>query len=286
MSNYKSFDFREASVQFPKRERAYVFFSHEGKPFKSATLGFTEPSESYYMRRSKLFEVSVFEYVIDGEVEIYIDGEWQSAKAGDFYILSAGMDQFYRSSSNKPCKKIWINYVSDYMQHFLAAYGVSMGIYRSEKAKIYFDELFKLTELSDMSDDVPFKIADLIHKIVKVAATEKNLADAEEYEMMRGLSEYVYKKLNLDDFSEEIGMSKSNVIRKFKKKYGITPYEYLIGLKLEAAKILLRDTDMSIKEISEKVAINDEHYFSSLFLRRVGMRPLSYRKSSKNLNFD
>ena len=284
MSNYSSYEFREASVQYPKTEKAYAFFSYDGIPFQSATVGITNPGPRYSMRRGPLFEVCVFEYVLEGEVEIYLDNEWKIASAGDFYILPPRMTHRYRSSQKNPCKKIWINYVSDYMYDYLKAYGVVMGIYHSSSAKIYFDELFKIVEEPNKTEDTPFRVADLLHKIVKVAAKEKKRESCGEYEMVQKLSEYVYKKLNLDEFSAGLMMSKSNLIRRFKRQFGVTPYEYLIGMKLENAKILLRDTQMSVKEISAKLCISDEHYFSTLFLKRVGVRPLAYRKKELELD--
>ena len=71
------------------------------------------------------------------------------------------------------------------------------------------------------------------------------------------------------------------MIRIFKKIYGVTPYEYLIELRLQTAKILLKDTNLTIKEIADKLVFFDEHYFSSIFLKKVGVRPGVYRKSSE-----
>lgn len=283
MSNYSSYEFREASVQYPKTEKAYAFFSYDEIPFQSATVGITNPGPKYSMRRSPLFEVCVFEYVLEGEVEIFLDNEWKVASAGDFYILSPRVMHRYRSSDKHPCKKIWINYVCDYMYDFLKAYGVTTGIYHSSSVKIYFDELLNIVEEPNKNEDTPFRIADLLHKIVKTAAKERKKEICGEYEMVQKLSEYVYKKLNLDELAELFMMSKSNLIRRFKRQFGVTPYEYLIGIKLENAKILLRDTDMTVKEISAKLCISDEHYFSTLFLNRVGYRPLAYRKKELEL---
>jgi transcriptional regulator GlxA family with amidase domain len=100
--------------------------------------------------------------------------------------------------------------------------------------------------------------------------------------MRRILASYVHKKLNLDELAESLHMSKSNIIRIFKKKYNVTPYEYVISLRIETAKILLRDTKLSIREIADKLVFFDEHYFSSLFLKKVGVRPGIYRNTSRD----
>ena len=91
------------------------------------------------------------------------------------------------------------------------------------------------------------------------------------------LSAAVYKKVELDSIASELHLSKSTIIRIFKKAYGTTPYEFLIDRKIEAAKTLLSSSCMLVKEISEKLCFTDEHYFSSLFLKRVGECPTDYR---------
>ena len=52
-------------------------------------------------------------------------------------------------------------------------------------------------------------------------------------------------------------------------------------LKVNTAKILLKDTKMQIREIAEKLSICDEHYFSALFKSRTGTTPREYRSGRK-----
>ena len=281
MSNNELINKNEYGVKYPSKERAYAFIPHNKIPFESAIVGETYPFPGYEINRSENTKICLFEYIVSGEGEVFVGGRWQYAKAGDFYILPSGQKQHYRSSSVDPWRKIWINYTAPYMESFLSAYGIVGGIYRSESVRVYFDELTFLAKTDDLSENTAFKIADRIHRIVRCAALNREETE-DEWGMRRLLCSYVYKKLNLDEFAEKMHMSKSNVIRLYKKKYGITPYEELIRMKIEAAKTLLGETSLPIKEIAAKVCITDEHYFSSLFLERTGIRPGSYRKDRKN----
>ena len=168
------------------------------------------------------------------------------------------------------------------MASFLRSYGIEGGIFNSETVKGYFEELVSLPKSDGLSQEIYFRIADRLHKIVRIAATLNNDAADDDYGMRRILSGYVHTKLNLDELAEELHMSKSNLIRIFKKKYKVTPYEYVISLRIETAKIFLRDTKLTIKEIADKLVFFDEHYFSSVFLKKVGLRPGAYRTSVKD----
>ena len=277
MSNMENVKMSEYPVSFPIKEKAYAFIPHDGIPFRNAVLGITNPTANYRISRPNS-TICLFEYILEGEGEVWIDGRWQTASVGDFYILPAGMDQIYRSSENNPWKKLWVNYYSDYMPSFLSAYGIRGGVFHSESVRTYFEELISLTKSGGGGDETCFRIADRLHKIVRMAAMLNKNEQDDEYGMRRLISTYVHKKLNLDELAESLHMSKSNLIRIFKKKYGVTPYEYLIDLRLETAKILLKDTKLTIKEIADKLVFFDEHYFSSIFLKKIGVRPGVYRK--------
>jgi len=275
MSNKENIIISSYGVAYPGKEHAYAFVPNDSVPFTSAVIGITNPTPSYEMQRENA-RICLFEYVLEGEGEILLDGEWIKAAAGDFYILPAGIDHVYRSSKAAPWKKLWVNLDSGYMPSLLSSYGITGGVFHSNGARVYFEELFALPKSDHPTIDIYYEITARLEKIVAVAS---RLA-RENRGMINVISKYIYKKTTLDEIARELHLSKSSLIRSFRKKHGATPYEYLIELRIQSAKILLRDTSLSIKEIADKLAFTDEHYFSSKFLERVGTRPTAYRKES------
>lgn len=267
----------EYNVKYTGKEKAVAFITDDGSPFSTAIIGITYPFSDYSVYRSAENDQNVFEYILDGSGEVRLNGSWSSVRAGDMYILREGEPHFYRADPKTPWKKLWINYASDYISEFFTAYRVKSGIYRSESAKPYFDRLYEYTRLHPADRNTCFDIADCVHKIIEAAAKNSGDPISDEYRIKEALNASIYKKLNLDELSESLHISKSNIIRSFRSKYGTTPYEYLISLKITAAKALLKDTLMTVKEISERLQITDEHYFSTVFLKKTGMRPRAYR---------
>lgn len=278
-------DVKEYPVKYPVKEKAYVIVPHNGIPFSSAAVGITYPNPDYSVTRMS-YNINLFEYVVSGSGEVMINGEWRKASAGDLYILPQGIEHNYRSAREDPWEKLWINYSADYIPAFLNSYGVGNGIYRAESARVYFEELIELTKASAVTENSAFLIADRIHKIIRAAAMANSTEAQDEYGMRRLISGYVYKKLNLDELAAELHMSKTNVIRVFKRLWGQTPYDYLLCEKIRNAKILLTETKLPIREIADKLAISDEHYFSTVFYKKVGIRPSQYRKRGKEGAYD
>lgn len=85
------------------------------------------------------------------------------------------------------------------------------------------------------------------------------------------------KDWKLDDLIAKAHMSRSNLMRVFRKATGQTPIEYLVRLRIQKAMELLRNSNLSITEIAMEVGFNDSNYFTRQFRRIVGKSPRSFR---------
>ncbi len=73
-------------------------------------------------------------------------------------------------------------------------------------------------------------------------------------------------------------VSQSCFNRRFKKETGITPIEYLIGVRLERAKTMLKRKKISVTEIAMRCGFGSSAHFSSCFQSRLGISPSEYRE--------
>jgi len=75
-------------------------------------------------------------------------------------------------------------------------------------------------------------------------------------------------KAGINEFKLKIG---------FREIFGISPYKYLTKLRLDMAKLLLEDTDYTIREIADKVGFETYNGFSVCFRNAFGVLPSQYR---------
>lgn len=79
--------------------------------------------------------------------------------------------------------------------------------------------------------------------------------------------------------------------RVFKRKYGCSPMEYLVQTRMNQAKFLLNETEVTIRDIAYSVGYADMYYFSRLFKKQTGETPAQFKmhnlglKSSVRTNF-
>ena len=92
------------------------------------------------------------------------------------------------------------------------------------------------------------------------------------------LRENVRAKLTLNDICEKMNCSRSFACRVFKEQTGDTLFSYFNKLKIEEAKNMLLETDMSISDISYSLGFDELKYFDYIFKKHVGDTPNSYRK--------
>ena len=90
---------------------------------------------------------------------------------------------------------------------------------------------------------------------------------------------HIKKRFRLEDLCHYLKKSESQVIRVFKKKYGATPYVYLMDQRIELAKQMLLGTALSVRQIALELCFTDEYYFSNFFKKKTGLSPAKYRTS-------
>lgn len=85
--------------------------------------------------------------------------------------------------------------------------------------------------------------------------------------------------ITLNDLAERFNLNPSYLGRVFKRRYGHSPIDYLIQVRLAKAKQLIREKPrLLFKEVAEIVGYNDPFYFSKLFKQWTGLTPREYKK--------
>jgi AraC-like DNA-binding protein len=83
--------------------------------------------------------------------------------------------------------------------------------------------------------------------------------------------------LNLETISGEAGYSPFHFIRLFREAFDVTPHQYLTERRIQRAKHLLSQGEMTVTEVCFAVGFQSLGSFSALFARRVGYPPAVYR---------
>lgn len=97
----------------------------------------------------------------------------------------------------------------------------------------------------------------------------------------RMLDEQVYTNATITELAGRLGMSRTQFTKIFAKVYGISPRQYVSQQKMNAAKVLLMNTDAPIGEIAARLGFASFNHFSRQFRRWSGQPPSYYRPKYK-----
>jgi AraC-like DNA-binding protein len=81
-----------------------------------------------------------------------------------------------------------------------------------------------------------------------------------------------------EDICKSIGISRVQLYRKVKALLDINVNEYIINTRLQKAKYLLQNEELTIGEIAYKVGFSTPAYFSTVFKSKFGVTPKAFKE--------
>lgn len=119
----------------------------------------------------------------------------------------------------------------------------------------------------------------LVHEVFRQLDEQKikPLVPDQIYQTVRYMEDYYKEAITLEQLADQIDCSPRTLLRRFKQIYRKSPIDYLIGIRLDQAKRLLLDTNLSVRDISEDVGYSDYYYFSRIFKKHIGVSPVKFR---------
>lgn len=92
------------------------------------------------------------------------------------------------------------------------------------------------------------------------------------------VSKHYAQKVTLETLTDVTGLSSAYLSSIFKSETGETITDFITACRMDKAQELLLSTTMNISEIADNVGYVDARYFSKIFIKSTGLRPMQYRK--------
>lgn len=98
------------------------------------------------------------------------------------------------------------------------------------------------------------------------------------YRIKKYIHSHYDQSITLKSIANKFYMNPVYMGQLFKKTYGVYFKDYILTVRMDAAKKLLRTTDLKVYEVAENVGFNNPDYFVTQFEKIVGTTPSQYRK--------
>ncbi|TBL74560.1 helix-turn-helix domain-containing protein [Paenibacillus thalictri] len=128
----------------------------------------------------------------------------------------------------------------------------------------------------------------LIRDLLYLARRETEKARQRKNEkadpLMRQAAAYIEQHLGMNDLSLQalalkLGVADSQLTRRFRAAYGMTPIRYATAVRLAKARRLLVDTEDTLDIIAEQCGYQNAFYFSRVFTQHMQTSPSAYRRA-------
>lgn len=120
-----------------------------------------------------------------------------------------------------------------------------------------------------------------LHEVESFHAIRKSTRD-ELFQRITVAHEYVRaffdQPIQLNDIAEAACLSTNHLLRSYAQLYGKTPHQHITALRMQKAKNLLRNLDLTMTDISFEVGFLNPVSFSKMFKQHTGLSPLHFRK--------
>ena len=292
MEKYKNFDLiNKNDIKeyggLEKERRFAVIAGAKIVPLEVSCFGITYPDPDYFIVRSPS-PCFVIEYIVSGVGYLELDRIRYKLEAGDAYIIHPGDSCFYYADERDPYKKYWVNFSTTvFFSELLREYDVNDRVIKGLDLSGFFNELFALEKKYQSTEELCIPSSKLIFSLIMDIAKHKkndilntNTDIASKVKII--LNRSVAKCISIDDIAKKLYHSRNDIHRSFKKKYGTTPHKYLIDIRIDRAKNLLLNRNITLTEIADYLCFSSVYHFSNVFKKQVGISPSMYAEKVAN----
>jgi AraC-like DNA-binding protein len=120
-----------------------------------------------------------------------------------------------------------------------------------------------------------------------LSAGQDRRTDSHAYDLVHRLKAAIEEQTSslpvIEDLAEALEVSTGHLRRVFKEHTGLSPYQYHLQLKLGRAKMMLRESELSIKEVATALGFQNVYHFSKLFKAKTDVSPNQWRQGKTTI---
>ncbi len=246
-------------------------------------------------------------YILSGKGRYVVEGTEFDVAAGDLVICNPGVRHTHIVTSTKEPTIEFIFGFTDFHFKNMAPNSIELpdqgyvlhtsAELKQEISKLCFAMIAE-KESNQIGRYIMFKthlmqmLLLIIREIAEDEKSEQRGCNFESYNknyavnrIITYLNENYEHKISLEQIAHNMYLSPVYISKIFKEETGESPINYLIKIRLEKARDILRnDEGGSIKSIANQVGYDDVYHFSKLFKKYYGISPLYYKKKAGKHN--
>lgn len=229
-------------------------------------------------------------YIKRGTLRITVQNQQQDLTQNTLVLLRPGDPQIYKGvyNGNQVVDRLFIHFSGYNAAKLLEEYNIIESVIKfSEPLDAFEDTVNRMI----ISQRQRYKqhICDLLLEelFILISNAIDNTVIHSKARSFDALIEMMKnnctKNLPIKAYADYIGFSENYFLRFFKKAMGLSPYKYILKLRMDQACKLLVYSEDSIKTIALRLGYNDQHHFSNVFRNYYKLTPTEYRNRQRQI---
>ena len=225
-----------------------------------------EETHPYNCHHHEFLEISI---LLEGESEYIVQGQQYHATAGTVFLFNPRTEHGEQQKAGTYSHQLHIGISNLYLE------GLARNVFPNKSALLDLSHLhgafleLLVYILRSLAVDQENKIETRLSKTEK---RKRNLVNHTIYY----LETHHDEEITLEQLAEMLYVTPTYLSKTFKAATGVGPINYLIQIRLNHAKELLKNDSLSVKEVAKTVGYEDAYHFSKLFKKYYGKSPSQF----------
>lgn len=242
-----------------------------------------EAGSSYFTDRQNLesYEIS---FTLNGEGFLEYRGIRYQMKKGEGYFINCREHHLYGTASGKWTRTIF--HLNGALADILFSRYASDGDVKFSLHSCPNFEMLQLQVLKTAQKIIPcreYRVSCLIDLLLTELLSTKNTASLPASmqsaitAVIQHLENCYNQDITLASLSHDFGIGRTQLCREFKNYTGFSVKQYILTLRINHAKLLLKNSTYRVEEISELTGFHDTAHFIQIFKKMTGSTPHQFR---------
>jgi AraC family transcriptional regulator len=116
------------------------------------------------------------------------------------------------------------------------------------------------------------------NRMPATASLKGGMGPSRERRVLAYIEEHLNESISLEDLAQVAEISPNYLIALFRQSMGMTPHKYVIQMRVERARALLKQKQLTLLEIAQHCGFLDQSQFTTVFRRYAGVAPGHFRR--------